>query len=285
MPREREDLLVAARAALLGLVALGFALLLASRPVSKPFALGAPLFAFGLGVHIAVRRLRGRDLLAASILGISIAILGAAALTFQGAAGPRWAGALLAVAAFAGVLRVPALLGSRAPRWLGWPAGRELPLLLLAAVVAAWLVGRPLAGGRDALLVDWMALTAALALGAAALVPAADDAWRHSPGRRHEQRIALRPDPRAEAWRGRVQTFVERGDEAKAYVDGWREVFVRGGVSDAQADALLAEAAKGRRGWRRSADAKRRRRLHAQIVERLQETRRGRPHVEPRERL
>lgn len=285
MRREREDVLVAARAGLLGLAALGFSLLLASKPVSQPFALGAPLFAFGVGVLVVVRRLRGRDLLAGSILGVSIAILGAVALSFQGAAGARWTGALLAVVAFAGLLRVPALLGPRAPRWVGWAAGRELPLLLLGAVLAAWTVGRPLAGGRDALLVDWMALTAALALLAATSVPAADDAWRHSPGHRHEQRIALRPDPRAAGWRDRVRAFVDRGEGTKEYADAWREVFVRAGAGDASTDALLAEAEAARPRWRRGADAHRRRRIHAQLVERLQGTRRGRPHAEPRQRL
>src|SRR5688572_1900096 len=93
---------------------------LATKPSSEPFAVGGPLFATGLFLHVAARRLDGRALALASSMGLAVAALGAFALAEQHA---LWTAGGLALVAVAGLLRVPALLGRRAPKVVAWIPG------------------------------------------------------------------------------------------------------------------------------------------------------------------
>lgn len=267
MSSDDTPLVVGARAVMFaGLCgAVGYAI--ATKPASAPFAVGAPMFAAGLFLHLAARRLTGVPLLVASAMGLAVAALGALALAEQDA---LWTGGGLALVAVAGLLRVPALLGRRAPAAVAWIPGREVPILLLGAAAGAWAVGRPRAGA-DAVLVDWMAgIAAALAL-AVLFVPRPRPEWATSPGRRHEQRVTLRPDPRATAWRQRTARFVDRGQDADGYFAEWRRVLERTGLDDAEADRILAEARSATTTstiWRRN-DRERRAKAHATLVRRL----------------
>ena len=259
--------IVGARTALFAALMFGVGAALATKPTSAPFAVGAPMFATGVFLHLAARRLRGRPLALASVMGLAVATVGAFALAEQHAA---WTAGCLAFVAVAGALRVPALLGARAHAAVAWIPGREAPLLVLGASAAAWAVGRARAG-QDAVLVDWMAgMAAALAL-AVLFLPRARPEWSASPGRRHEQRVRLRPDPRATAWRERAARFIDRGDAADDYFAEWHRVLVTSGLPEGEAAGVLKEARAGTSPstlWRRG-DRERRQKAHAALVRRL----------------
>lgn len=259
--------IAASRVAIFGAVCLAVGLLMRDKASAAPFAVGAPLFAFGMFTHVTSRDLRGLPLLAGTALGLGCAVVGALLLSARSAA---LVGGLLAVAAVATVLRLPALLGDRAPAGVGWIAGRETPLLVLGASLGTWAATRARAGA-DAILVDWMALTVAVAALVVLLMPRPRPEWADSPGRRHRQNVQVKPDPRAAAWRVKVRTFLDSGEGADAYAAEWRRALVRRGLPETEADeALLAarKAPKGRGFWQ-GASAVRRREIHASLVELL----------------
>lgn len=267
MSSDDGPIVVAARSAMFAALAVAVGFALTTTPASAPFAVGGPLFATGLFIHLAGRRLTGRALGVASILGLGLAVAGAFALAGQDA---LWTAAGLVLVAVAGVLRIPGLLGRRAPKAVAWISGRELPILVLGASAAAWQMGRPNAGS-DGVLVDWMAgMAAALAL-AVLFIPRPRPEWSASPGRRHRQQVHLRPDPRATAWRERTARFLDRGADADGYFAEWRHVLARSGVAGSEADRLVAEAREvaGQSTFLRRRDRERRSKAHAGLVRRL----------------